>query len=52
MSHMACFASLASISEPVLTFWQSDPKCRLKGNLSGPIKTVVGPAGPHTLAAS
>ena len=52
MSHMACFASLASISEPVLTFWQSDPKCRLKGNLNGLMKTGVGPGGPRSMAVS
>ena len=49
---MACYASLASISVTVLTFWQSDQKCRLKGNLSGHMKTGVGPAWPHTMAVS
>ena len=52
MSHMACFASFASISEPVLAFWQSDSRCRLNGNMNGPMKTVVGPAGPRILAVS
>ena len=42
---MAYFASLASSHEPVLTFWQSDRKSRLKGNLSGPMKTGAGPGG-------
>ena len=32
--------------EPVLTFWQSDPKCRLMGNLNGPMKNGVGPGCP------
>ena len=52
MSRLACFGSLASIYEPVLAFWQSDPKCRLKGNLFGPMETSVGPAGPQTMAVS
>ena len=50
VSHMACFASLASINAPVLTFWQSNRKCRIKGNLSGPMKTGVGPGGPRPMA--
>ena len=45
-------ATSVTISEPVLTFWQSDRKCRLKGNLSGPMKTGVGPRGPHPMAVS
>ena len=49
VSRLACFAS---IYRPVLTFWQSDLKCRLKGNLSGPMKTGVGPGGPHPMAVS
>ena len=52
MSRLACFASFASIYRPVLTFWQSDRKCRLKGNLSGPMKTGVGPGGPRSMAVS
>ena len=48
----ACFASLASTYRLVLTFWQSDLKCRLKGNLSGPMKTGVGPGGPLPIAVS
>ena len=46
MSLMASFASLASIYEPLLTFWQPIRKCRLKGNLNGRMKTCVGPGGP------
>ena len=52
MSRLACFGSLASIYEPVLAFWQSDSKYRLKGKLFGPMKTGIGPAGPHTMAVS
>ena len=52
VSRLACFGSLASIHEPVLTFWQSDRKGRLKGNLSGLLKTGVGPAGSHPMAVS
>ena len=52
VSRRACFASLASIFKPVLTFWLSDLRCRLKGNLSGPMKTGIGPGGPHTMAVS
>ena len=52
MSHMACFANLALIFEPALTFWQSDSKCRLNGNLNGPVKTGVGPGGPRPMAVS
>ena len=49
---MDCFASFVSIYVPVLTFWQSDQKCRLKGNLSGPMKAGVGPGGPRPMAVS
>jgi len=52
VSRLACFASFASIYRPVLTFWQSDRKCRLKGNLSGPMKTGVSPGGPRSMAVS
>ena len=52
VSDMACFSSLALINAPVLTFWQSDLKCRLKGNLSGPMKAGVGPGGPRPMAVS
>ena len=52
MSRLACLGSLASIYETVLALWQSDPKCRLKGNLSGPMKTGVGPGGPRAMAVS
>ena len=47
-----CFASLATVYESVLTFWQSDLKCRLKGNLSGRMKTCAGLDGPQTMAVS
>ena len=36
VSRLACLASFASIYRPVLTFWQSDLKCRLKGLDLGP----------------
>ena len=52
MSRLAFFASFASIYRPVLTFWQSDRKCKLKGNLYGPMKTGVGPGGPRSMAVS
>ena len=35
-----------------LAFWQSDPKCRLNGNLFGTMETGIGPAGPHSMAVS
>ena len=44
--------SFASIYRPVLTFGQSDRKCRLRGNLSGPMKTGLGPYGPRSMAVS
>ena len=46
------FASLAPRTEPALTFRQSDPKCRLFGNLYGPLKTGVGQARHNTMAVS
>ena len=52
VSRVASLAGLVAIYRPVLAFWQSDRKCRLKGNLSGPMKTGVGPGGPHPMAVS
>ena len=52
VSRLASLAGLVAIYRPVLAFWQSDRKCRLKGNLSGPMKTGVGPGGPRSMAVS
>ena len=52
VSRSASLATSVTIYKPVLTFWQSDRKCRLKGNLSGPMKTGVGPGGPRSMAIS
>ena len=43
VSRLAILATSLTIYRPVLAFWLSDRKCRLKGNLYGPMKTSVGP---------
>ena len=46
VSRLAILAASLTIYRPVLAFWTSDRKCRLKDNLYGPMKTGVGPGGP------
>ena len=51
MSRLATLATSVRIEQvfkTVLTFWQSE----LNGNMSGPMKTCVGPGGPHPMAVS